>query len=70
VEAMIGHVAAIVRTIVLSLESFVLHLVLQRRRRLARERRFYRHLNAYCRANDLSPILADDWKTLYSDRER
>jgi hypothetical protein len=67
---MITHVASIVRTVISSLESFVRHLIAERRRRLARERRFYRHLNAYCHANDLSPILADDWKTLYYDRER
>jgi hypothetical protein len=67
---MTGSVAGIIGSIVPSLESFVRHLVLQRKRRLARERRFYRHLNAYCRANDLSPILADDWKTLYYDAKR
>jgi hypothetical protein len=43
---MTGSVAGIIGSIVPSLESFVRHLVLQRKRRLARERRFYRHLNA------------------------
>ena len=33
-----------------------------RKHRIEREREFYRNLNAYCRANNLSPTCEDDWK--------
>ena len=33
------------------------------RRRTEQERAFYRNLAAYCRANSLSPVCEDDWKT-------
>ena len=36
------------------------------RRRTEQERDFYRNLAAYCRANNLSPICEDDWKTAAS----
>jgi hypothetical protein len=38
-----------------------------RRQRLEDERQFYRNLKAYCRANNLSPICEDDWKTAACD---
>jgi hypothetical protein len=34
-----------------------------RKRRTEQEREFYRDLGAYCRANNLSPICEDDWKS-------
>lgn len=39
-----------------------------RRQRLEHERQFYRNLKAYCRANNLSPICEDDWKTAAFDK--
>jgi hypothetical protein len=39
-----------------------------RKRRLEQERAFYRNLNAYCRANNLSTICEDDWKTAAHDK--
>jgi hypothetical protein len=39
-----------------------------RRHRIEREREFYRNLNAYCRANNLSPICEDDWKVAAYDK--
>jgi hypothetical protein len=38
-----------------------------RRQRLEHEREFYRNLRAYCRANNLSPICENDWKTAAFD---
>jgi hypothetical protein len=34
-----------------------------RKHRTQQEREFYRKLGAYCRANNLSPICEDDWKS-------
>jgi hypothetical protein len=47
---------------------YVRGLVEARKRRLEHERKFYRNLKAYCRANNLSPICEDDWKTAADDR--
>jgi hypothetical protein len=38
-------------------------LLQARQRRNEQEREFYRKLGAYCRANNLSPICEDDWKS-------
>jgi hypothetical protein len=38
-------------------------LVEARKRRAEQDREFYRNLNAYCRANNLSSVCEDDWKT-------
>ena len=38
-------------------------LIEARRRRIAEDKEFYRRLGAYCRANHLSPVCEDDWKT-------
>jgi hypothetical protein len=50
------------------LAHYVRGLVEARTRRLEHERTFYRNLKAYCRANNLSPICEDDWKTAADDR--
>jgi len=34
-----------------------------RQRKNEQEREFYRKLGTYCRANNLSPICGDDWKS-------
>jgi hypothetical protein len=34
-----------------------------RRRRAEQETEFYLRLRAYCHANGVSPVCADDWKT-------
>ena len=39
-------------------------LLIAHRRKTERERDFYRNLAAYCRANNLSPVCEDDWKTV------
>ena len=39
------------------------HLLIAHRRKTEQERDFYRNLAAYCRANNLSPVCEDDWKT-------
>jgi len=66
---MAHSVAGITGTIVPSLKRALRHLVMSRKRRLARERRFYRDLIAHCRANDLPLVIAEDWKTLYYERK-
>jgi hypothetical protein len=38
-------------------------LLQARKRRNEQESEFYRKLGAYCRANNLSPICEDDWKS-------
>ena len=43
-------------------------LIEARRRRIEHEREFYRNLKAYCRANNLSPVCEDDWKTAAYDK--
>jgi hypothetical protein len=44
------------------LAGWLRRLLAARKRKIAREREFYRNLNAYCRANNLSPVCEDDWK--------
>jgi hypothetical protein len=39
------------------------NIIEARRRKAEQEREFYRKLKAYCHANNLSPVSADDWKT-------
>ena len=43
------------------------HLMEARRRRIKQDNEFYRSLRAYCRANNLSPVCEDDWKTAAAD---
>lgn len=45
------------------LASFVRGRIEARARRRDEEREFYRKLRAYCRANGISPMCEDDWKT-------
>lgn len=54
----------------LALASFVRQRIEARKRASARDKEFYRKLNAYCRANNLSPICEDDWKTSAYSQER
>jgi hypothetical protein len=50
------------------LAGWARRLLEARTRRMEREREFYRSLNAYCRANNLSPICEDDWKVAAYDK--
>ena len=45
------------------LAGWLRRLLEARKRGIEQEREFYRNLNAYCRANNLSSICEDDWKT-------
>jgi hypothetical protein len=45
------------------LRSWTHKLLEARRRRLEHEKQFYAALNTYCRANNVSPVCEDDWKT-------
>jgi len=54
----------------LHLMNFLKALIESRNCRIEQERRFYQSLDAYCRANNLSPICEDDWKTAaYANRD-
>ena len=53
-----------------ALASFVRERIEARRRAIARDKEFYRKLNAYCRANNLSAICEDDWKTAAYSQDR
>jgi hypothetical protein len=50
------------------LAAWLRRLLEARKRRMEREREFYRSLNAYCRANNLFPICEDDWKIAAHDK--
>jgi hypothetical protein len=39
------------------------NMIEARKRTAEYEKEFYRKLDAYCQANNLSPVCADDWKT-------
>lgn len=52
------------------LACWLRRLIEARRRRIEHEREFYRKLKAYSRANNVSPICEDDWKTAAYDQER
>jgi uncharacterized protein YgiB involved in biofilm formation len=66
-EAMVARLANTFAKNKAVLAHYVSGLVEARRQRLEHDRKFYRNLNAYCRANNLSPICADDWKTAAHD---
>lgn len=45
------------------LASYIRRLIEARRRRIEHEREFYQKFKAYCRANNLTCVCEDDWKT-------
>jgi hypothetical protein len=45
------------------LSHWLRRMLQARKHRVEQEREFYRKLGAYCRANNLSPICEDDWKS-------
>ena len=52
------------------LERHVGRVLAERRRRIDDEREFYANLQAYCRANNLSSVCEDDWKSAaYAGRD-
>jgi hypothetical protein len=66
-------VAALVKnftTCRLALASFVRERIAARKRAIERDKEFYRKLGAYCRANNLSSICEDDWKTAAYSQDR
>ena len=63
VKTMIAHATAAFTRSSPPLARYVHGLIKARRRRIEHERAFYRNLRAYCLANKLSPLCADDWKT-------
>ena len=67
-ETMVAHVMSTFTKCKTLLASSVRGFLEARRQRLEHEREFYRNLKAYCRANNLSPICEDDWKTAAYDK--
>ena len=53
-----------------ALASLLRQRIEARKRSIARDKKFYRKLNAYCRANNLSAICEDDWKTAAYSQDR
>lgn len=66
-ETMLARVVTTLAKSNAPLAGYVSRLIEARRRRIAHEREFYRNLKAYCRANNLSPVCEDDWKTAAYD---
>jgi hypothetical protein len=64
-KIMTAHIASGVRR----LASCVHSLIEARRRRIEEDKKFYRELRAYCRANNISPVCEDDWRTVAHDTE-
>ena len=62
-ETIVTGLADMLRTSKLQLASYIHGRIDARRRRIAHERDFYRKLTACCRANNLSYVCEDDWKT-------
>ena len=53
-----------------ALASFVRERIEVRKRSIEQDKKFYRKLNAYCRANNLSAVCEDDWKTAAYSQDR
>ena len=68
-KTLVARVVNICATAKSPLACRVRGLVEARRRRAAQDREFYRNLDAYCRANNLSPVCEDDWKTAVDYRK-
>ncbi len=66
----IARVVETLRSFRTGISSFVRARMLARQRRIEQEKEFYRKLEAYCRANNLSPICEDDWKTAAYAKDR
>ena len=62
-ETKVAHVVNTFAKSKALLTRYVRGLMEARKRRIEHEREFYRNLKAYCRANNLSPVCEDDWKT-------
>ena len=67
-ETMVANVTSIFAKCKTLFARSARNLLEVRRQRRKHEREFYRNLKAYCRANNLSPICEDDWKTAACDK--
>jgi hypothetical protein len=68
-KIMVAHIANTLAKSARRLAAHVRSLIEARKRRIEHDRQFYRDLRAYCRANNLSPICEDDWRTMARDRD-
>jgi hypothetical protein len=66
---MLAHIANSMTTVSRKLALRIGRLVEARKRRIEQDDQFYRELRAYCRANNLSPVFEDDWRTWADDRK-
>ena len=62
-----GMITNILATSAAVIAGGVRRYIESRRRRIEQDDEFYRGLRAYCRANNLSPVCEDDWKTVAAD---
>jgi hypothetical protein len=53
-----------------ALASLIRERIEARKRSIEQEKAFYRKLGAYCRANNLSAICEDDWRTAAYSQDR
>lgn len=61
---------AALRSCCTALTSFIRKRLKARRRRIERDKEFYRKLNAYCRANNVPAVCSEDWKTAAYSKDR
>jgi hypothetical protein len=61
-KIIVTQIARAVRKRAALIVRHVRRLIEARRRRVTYEQEFYRAYEAYCRANNLRPVWAEDWK--------
>jgi len=66
---MLAHIANTMTIVSRKLALRIGRLVEARKRRIEQDDQFYRELRAYCRANNLSPVFEDDWRTWAGDKK-
>jgi hypothetical protein len=66
---MAAHIANTLAKVARRLALRVRNLMEARKRGIEQDRKFYRELRAYCRANNLSPVCEDDWRTMVRDKD-
>jgi hypothetical protein len=66
----IARLVGALRSYRATLVALVHERIEARTRRIEQDKEFYRKLADYCRANNLSPICEDDWKTAAYSKDR
>jgi hypothetical protein len=58
------------KSFISALAALIHQRIEARKRAIELERAFYRKLNAYCHANNLSALCEDDWRTAAYSQDR